>query len=255
MTSPRDITEEGKPPTPFVYGTHTDKNGKKHGFKYDVNKNAWSDWQFKKQPTEANGANIKGASVGDYLFPDTGKDMGFLRKPGGKLIPIKVPNAQSSVYPIAINSIGQVTGIYDDLQGFEWDSKTGVATDIACDGASSTFSVALNNRGTIIGNCELGDSVQGFVRTADGTFTPFHPKRAVATYPQSINTRGAITGYFTDSAGYYHGFVRTPHGRFRVFDAPGAVHTFPVSLNDSGEIVGTYYDDNYVLHSFAMTSP
>jgi len=34
-------------------------------------------------------------------------------------------------------------------------------------------------------------------------------KGATGTYPNAINNRGLITGWYTDSADDYHGFLRT----------------------------------------------
>src|ERR1039457_178554 len=42
------------------------------------------------------------------------------------------------------------------------------------------------------------------------------------TYAFSINTAGAITGYYIDTISVFHSFVRSPSGTLTTFDAPGA---------------------------------
>src|ERR1019366_9819896 len=41
------------------------------------------------------------------------------------------------------------------------------------------------------------------------------------THGVSINTAGAIAGYYYDAAAIGHGFLRLPHGAIITFDAPG----------------------------------
>ena len=256
-TSPKKITEEGKPPAPFVYGTYVDANGRKHGFKYDVTRNTCSEWQYKKRSTENTGANVKGASIDVY---DRTNEMlalkGLYRKRSGKFVPIVVPDAQQYVIPRDINIKGVVVGSYDGTSGFMWESSTQTETNLACDGVPFTLPSAVNDKGVIIGSCgtSLG-SPDGFVRSAAGTYTRFHPKGAVQTSPNGINVHGAIVGSFQDSANNLHGFLRTPAGTIDTFDFPGAIWTIPVSINSKGEIVGTYYDAGYNTHSFEMSSP
>ena len=43
---------------------------------------------------------------------------------------------------------------------------------------------------------------------AQGTYTQFDVTSSLATQAYSINTAGAITGYYDDASGFRHGFVR-----------------------------------------------
>jgi hypothetical protein len=60
--------------------------------------------------------------------------------------------------------------------------------------------------GTILGSYFMGDLFagtlvhHGFLRTADGNFTPFDPPNSVGTTPTSINDSGIITGFFNDDS-------------------------------------------------------
>src|SRR5438552_6948429 len=88
--------------------------------------------------------------------------------------------------------------------------------------------------------------------TAHATiFTSFDVTGATSTNPTSINTGGAITGYYYDEAGYWHGFRRDA---IATFDVTGSFFTVPLSINTAGAITGYYVtrinDTSYVSHGF-----
>src|SRR5207253_602409 len=91
--------------------------------------------------------------------------------------------------------------------------------------------------------------------TAHATiFTSFDVTGATSTNPTSINTGGAITGYYYDAAGYWHGFLRDPGGAITTFDVTGSIFTVPLSINTAGAITGYYItridDSSYMSHGF-----
>jgi len=78
------------------------------------------------------------------------------------------------------------------------------------------------------------------------------------TFPESINSAGAITGHYADANSVNHGFLRTPRGNILRFDVSGAgttagSGTFPESINFAGAITGHYTDANNVNHGFLRT--
>jgi hypothetical protein len=84
---------------------------------------------------------------------------------------------------------------------------------------------------------------------AAATITTFRVARSGYTAPAGINSKGAITGTYTDDHGAYRGFVRQADGTVAVFIAPGAsksglTGTFPTSINDNGVVAGYYNDNN-----------
>ena len=92
----------------------------------------------------------------------------------------------------------------------------------------------------------------GFVRDKDGNFTEFDPPGlgtecsgvfnfSCGTWPLSINSEGAITGYSVLSNGAEPGFVRAADGAITEFE-PGPGYW----INNRGEIAGTYLDGNTV---------
>ena len=73
----------------------------------------------------------------------------------------------------------------------------------------------------------------------------------LGTFPLSINSTGAITGYYTDANFLDHGFLRAPDGTFTTFDAPDAGFFIePITINPEGAITGRYVDASAVFHGF-----
>ena len=54
--------------------------------------------------------------------------------------------------------------------------------------------------------------------TYAATVTTFDPIGSRYTVPSSINTAGAVTGYYQDAIYSMHGFVRDPGGALTTFD-------------------------------------
>jgi len=158
------------------------------------------------------------------------------------------PDARTT--PTSINPSGMITGNYSDakglLHGFLRDRDGTITTFDA--GPNGTFATSINPGGEIAGYYSDASGTHGFVRAADGTITSYSVE--YRTISQSIDARGAITGY--DYDGGTQGFVRAPDGTIATFYAPGATvpnATFPKSINPSGEIAG-YYSDAHGTHGF-----
>lgn len=82
------------------------------------------------------------------------------------------------------------------------------------------------------------------------TLTPFDPTGSTSTFPASINSVGAITGFYSDASFMNHGFLRDPDGTITTFDPSASTSTVPASINSEGNIVGSYTDSNGVSHGF-----
>jgi hypothetical protein len=78
----------------------------------------------------------------------------------------------------------------------------------------------------------------------------FDPTGSTRTFALSVNTTGAVTGYYFDSSGLSHGFVRNPQGHITPFDPSGSVLTYALSINTSGAITGFYTDADDHNHGF-----
>ena len=85
------------------------------------------------------------------------------------------------------------------------------------------------------------------------TFSTFTISGAVDLGVESINTPGAISGYYTDSAGDYKGFLRATDGTVTSFSDPGDTgspgYTIASQINQGGTIVGEFYDDAALTYS------
>jgi hypothetical protein len=135
-------------------------------------------------------------------------------------------------------------------------------------GSQGTYPSGISDVGVITGDYYDSNNVShGFVRTPDGEITTFDapgagstPGLGLGTFPYSITSAGAITGFYYDSNSVSHGFVRTPDGEIRTFDAPGAGSTpgsfqgtYAGNINVEGEIAGDYIDSDNVYHGFLRT--
>jgi hypothetical protein len=123
--------------------------------------------------------------------------------------------AGQNTEPAAINSAGEITGQYGPL-----NSPTGFVR--AADGTITTFAPAQSNWGVVPGGLNDAGSItgfyvdmngfsHGFVRHPDGTFSTFGRTGVNFIAPFSINSEGAVTGYYqlnvyTTS----HGFLLNP---------------------------------------------
>jgi len=167
-----------------------------------------------------------------------------------------------------INLFGTITGnVTDDnygTHGFVRD-RDGHFTNFDAAGADPivgcTCPGGINDLGAITGYfVDTNGVAHGFLRAPAGKITSFDDSNAGAianqgqgTFPESVNDREAIAGYFIDGGGVGHGFLRTPDGSMTTIDIPGA-GTYPGNINNFGSIAGTYYDENFVSHGFIRTS-
>lgn len=172
------------------------------------------------------------ALVGIFASPTAIHAQPFPDHDGDKIITFDVPGAGKTAG--ALNcSAGMLTGCY------------------------GTTPMQNNNCGEIVGMYLTDDGVYyGFLRSPDGKTKSFTAPGADTkagdfngTYPQSINSWGAVTGFYQGTDEVLHGFLREPDGSYVEIDVGAAgtsayQGTWPDSINDKGEIAGFYYDDN-----------
>jgi hypothetical protein len=180
--------------------------------------------------------NDAGVVTGDYWVCSADLSSctvhGFIRKANGKYISFDVPGAGpdgysgEGTYPQGINALGDVSGIYVDVD-FVY---------------------------------------HGFVRSAEGRITTFDvPTKCTrttsppadcaynGTYAGGINLLGRVVGTYYGEDGNPHGFWRDADGSIARFDVPGAEYfTSPGAINDSGHITGFVYDPNIVVHGILV---
>jgi probable HAF family extracellular repeat protein len=231
-------------------GGYVDERGRLHGFLKD--KEAFTVIDFPgAQGTFATRVNDQGQIVGVYSddpnTPALKAPHGFLFD-NGVFTKIAVPGAVET-RPFGINNAGQIVGEYVDearrSHGFLF--ANGTFTTIDAPDGTSTWATDIDDSGRIVG-ISFGAVVRGFLRDAQGAFTPIDAPAAPpppgrpelpATQPLGLNNRGQIVGIFGDSEGT-HAFL-LDNGVFTTLDAPDSIgSTLLLDINDGGQLAGAY---------------
>jgi hypothetical protein len=184
--------------------------------------------------------------------PGDGISFGFLRQPDGAITvfepaPAPVPHTRA----LAINSRGQITGVYlqedptNIYRGFLREPDGTITTFDAS--GSGTTPTAINSKGEIAGY--TGND--GFLRQPDGSIELFDGP-STSTQPTAINRKGQIIGVYFDASNVYHGFLREKHGSITTIDVPNASSTYPTGINRKGDITG-WYSDASGVHGFVRS--
>ncbi len=136
---------------------------------------------------------------------------GFFRSAHGKAALFGQPHNVVSV--AGINDAGTITGSYRDTAGYSAFVRTSdgrLKIFVGPNGATDTQAFAINNSGTIVGGfTDASGKGHGFIRTADGTFTPFDIDGAYGTGLTAINDKGMIAGGYSTKDGHF-GFAGKP---------------------------------------------
>ena len=141
-----------------------------------------------------------------------------------------------------INDRGEVSGtLYPAAGGsraFWWSTRTGLIRLLPLHGASSSVSIALNDRGVVLGS------------VLDDEWTPIvwdlragtHRRLTELDSAQAINNRGWVAGtaFYLDFSQASKPMVWRPHGSLiQLPFLPGDDSSLVTGINDSGEVVGT----------------
>jgi uncharacterized membrane protein len=271
-TSPSGITPDG-----VITGWYTDASGVNHGFLRDRDGSITTFDPPGSTNTLATSINSEGVVVGGYC-PSGGCTLftgilgagarGFLRARDGTFTTFAAPNG-GSIYPAiydgfgpppAINPAGTVAGTYYVVpSGIEHGflrTNYGIITPFDPPGSVNTEVLAINPKGTIVGDYCSSGVCYGFLRTPDGTVTDIDVPGGScgAALPiGGINPAGAIAGAYSDpSCSVGHGFLRTPGGTIITFDPAGSIFTQPSAINPAGAITGYFYPGS-TEHGFLRT--
>jgi hypothetical protein len=77
------------------------------------------------------------------------------------------------------------------------------------------------------------------------SYVSFQVPGALGTFPMSINSTMAVTGYYYVSPMVTRGFLRQADGAITTFDVPGGVSTEPLSINAAGDVTGIVLVGNF----------
>jgi hypothetical protein len=204
------------------------------------------------QPAVLNNAGDLVGSYGTSLLADT--DHGFIHYADGPFITFDVPQSIHT-YPNGINTAGQVSGIFADING-NWHGfirnpgEFPYYTVLDVPGSVGTFGGGINDVGQVVGQyTDSENRNHGFIRNPDGRFITFDVPESVehaelGFNPTSINNAGTVVGSFLTfnaEIGFRrHGFLRASNGQFTVIDLPGARNTLPWGINNLGDVSGFF---------------
>jgi len=214
--------------------------------------------QGDEEGTLAYGINSPGAIAG-YYIDSNNLIHGYVRDTGGNYTEFDPPGS-AYTYAVSINNEDDIAGYYSPPGAQSQHSfvRTPDGTIATFDppGTTGSSAVSINTKGALTGSCLSGTNWHGYVRAADGvTYTQFDAATGnINTYPQSINAKGSVAGYYEDfSTGMLHGFVRAPNGKITVLDPPGTVDTQASAVNARGAVAGYFIDGSGVEHGFVWS--
>jgi hypothetical protein len=174
--------------------------------------------------------NASGTVAGTYIDTN-GVYHGFLRGPSGSITILDAPGAGTSdtegTELLGMNASGAVAGgiSVGTVNGVVGTSHSLVlATDGTYtifdppqSGAHSSLAEAINDSGVVVGIYRDANLVRhGYLRQPDGTIVSFDDPDAaqlpvsatdLGTEPRSINSNGAVVGFYADVNGVRHGFI------------------------------------------------
>jgi len=163
-------------------------------------------------PTAVNRSRaIAGVAIVGY---PTFRYQAFLRPAHGKAA-LFGDSHSASVQVTGINDAATVVGWFKDAGEMQHTIaffRTGDGTLTAFtgpNGMTDAEALSINKSGTIVGNYWNSTSGHGFLRAADGTFTPFDIEGAYSTVINLINDKGVIAGNYRNKDGYF-GFIGKP---------------------------------------------
>jgi hypothetical protein len=249
-TYPAAINASGE-----IAGYYTDASNVSHGF---VRASGGTITAFDvpgSSGTVAVSINDSGAVAG-YYSDAKGASHGFLRTSVGQITTFN-PGLAVDTVAAGINANGATTGYFMDRQGTYFGFVRTAAGKIRAFQYSNgttkypTYSFALNASGVTTGVWGAGSQSQGFVRRGNGAFTEIDPSGSSDTQALSVNTAGAVTGYYKSSSGFEHGFIWTASGGYTDIFEDG--DTYAQAINDSAVAAGYYYDSNFIPHGYYYT--
>jgi uncharacterized membrane protein len=200
--------------------------------------------------TRVYGINAQGDIVGAYGRPGETFPLawhGFLRSRNGQLTDVHYPGHLYEL-PQRITSTGIILGCYHDMDLM--DSMHGFTR--SPDGSFTGFSVphSMHNGASPDGSRIVGLYDTHAYLINNGSFLSFDVPDSTLTFAYDMNPQVQIVGHFRDRSGRFHAFFRDEDGEFTVLDFPGSSNTQARGINARGDFVGWYVDSNGRTHGF-----
>jgi hypothetical protein len=168
---------------------------------------------------------------------------------------------QRKIYAACLQARGKQGASRMTAPGQAGTNTTNAGAFVAFDvpGATITSPAAINPAGTVTGSfVDAGFLGHSFLRTSDGTITPFDPPGAICNPDTQIGCSGAvgitpggtIVGSYVVGSLAIHGYLRAQNGTITVFDAPLSNFTNPTAINPAGAVTGFFADSAGEGHCF-----
>jgi hypothetical protein len=255
-----------------IVGTYEDVNQVYHGFIRT------SDGKFQTYNDPDAGTTTTSHVVGTYMtgINDAGEIAGYyinaqgdsygfvLRRDGTGKASYFPGTADAKTFPVAINSLGALTGNYYTglgpypvYQGFV-RTPDGIFTTFQVPGAytgkyGGTTPVGIDLFGTVAGNYVTATGNPAFLRYSNGVFETTLVPGAINAYIRGVNELGTTIGDYTNAQSVPHSFMRTAFGTLTNIDVakpgPGSIAT-PLAINLWDTVIGSYYDAGNVSHGY-----
>jgi hypothetical protein len=216
------------------------------------------------QSTNPAAINASGTVAGS--FQDAKGSHGFVRQSNGTITTFDVPGS-TGTGATGIDDAGLIVGFSNGptaTQGYFSHvtrgflrSPTGTIQLFDCfqgtggnPGASWTTPVAINNKGAVVGSCDVLIDIDyysdSFVMKPNGSIAGINFSGQLGfTAATSINDKNQITGSYVAAIDATHGFILSPNGTLTSFDAvpnpdTSQSETRPQAINYAGTVVGNY---------------
>jgi uncharacterized membrane protein len=193
----------------------------------------------------ANDGTVAGTFATD---PSTYTDVGFATKPKGKGAKPLAALAQSGVYNLCLNNIGQLVGTTWDSRAFAIDLSSNTVTDLTPIFSGIPYLSCLNDMDQATGNIydeNLGIA-QGFVlNLATHVVTILANDLGQNVIPIEINENGTVVGsmYPPPSTKQIRAFISNPpYTKLVDIQPPNAATSRAFAVNKHKQTVGYYTD-------------
>jgi len=118
---------------------------------------------------------------------------------------------------------------------------------VQCPGSPETHLNGVNDNNEAVGYCLGLDGIFHGVKAAGGTLTYVDaPGATNGTFPEDVNSNGAVVGFYLDDAFNHHAFTFA-NGQFTELVPPGSVLAIAFGVDERGRVSGEAEDEQGVF--------